>query len=67
MARYQTPRCVGELPGGRLCNNEMRVLGERHPYAQHYRQSNMHVFQCGYCGAIQAMDDDKLDRMLLRT
>jgi hypothetical protein len=62
MSRYKNPRCVANLSPSadydRICNHEMHVLGERHPSAA----PNIHVFQCGYCGAVQALSDDKLDR-----
>lgn len=64
--RYQRPKCVAIMESGGVCGHEMNILGERHPAALHHRQNKVYVFQCPYCGALQGVDEDKLDRYFVR-
>lgn len=64
--RYKRPKCLAYLENGHICGHEMNMLAERHPAALHHRQNKVYVFQCPYCGALQGMDEDKLDRYVER-
>ena len=60
--KYKIPRCVAELPGGRLCGADMRVMAEREPsFGPNWKPGHC-VFQCKYCGSIRAIDLEHPER-----
>lgn len=68
MARYRIPVCKAPDQDGRgTCDVTMTPLGERHPsFGPNYRPG-VHVFLCPKCGAVRAIEDERLGRYLERT
>lgn len=68
MARFKIPTCVGILSNGSTCNHPMSYTGERDPraYGPGWKPG-VHVFQCGYCGAIRSLDVGREERYVERT
>lgn len=56
--RYAIPHCIAPLPSGAECGHEMRPLKE----VEENHVKKAWVFMCGYCGAVRAVDVDKLGR-----
>lgn len=68
MPRYTPPRCQNvDLEDGRLCAVEMKPLGERHPLFGPNWKPGGWVFQCPRCEALRFIDEQRLDRYLVRT
>jgi hypothetical protein len=66
MAKYSIPRCVAEYPDSRgnyrVCNEDMRAMGEREPsFGPNWRPGTW-VFQCKYCGSVRAIDAENAGR-----
>lgn len=68
MARFNTPRCAApDLDGRGTCDVPMVALGERHPsFGPNYRPG-VWVFECRRCGAVRAIDEQKVPQYLERT
>ena len=68
MARFQEPLCQApdELDRG-TCDVRMRALGERHPsFGPNYKPGGW-VFQCPKCGSVRFIEEERLQRYLVRT
>jgi hypothetical protein len=68
MPRYKEPICKAPDPDGRgTCDVRMRAMGERHPsFGPNYRPG-VHVFECPRCGAVRAIEDERVGQYLERT
>lgn len=58
--RLRAPRCQGLVDEDRPCGHDMSPLAERDPsFGPNYRPG-VWVFRCNYCGAIRAIEREKV-------
>lgn len=70
MARFAPPKCQAPDPDdGRSgqCGVVMRPLGERHPSFGPNYKPGVWVFECGRCGSVRAIEEERVHEMTERT
>lgn len=68
MARYTEPICKApDLEGRGTCDVRMKPMGERHPSFGPSYKPGCHVFLCPKCGAVRAIEEERLGQYLVRT